>query len=105
MTKKRIVRDYVDSSGVKRREETVDQSAPLGEGIPRSVQLEELLERGVSESTLKTLYTELHARGLIEPADFLKPHAIRDIQSALMGTLKLDAGAIQRLAKDQQRKK
>lgn len=95
-----VITDYTDERGVKRRVLIPDHTVPPAEGIPLSLQLDEVL-KDCPPSFLARLTDEFWALGLIEPADFLKPNALRDMHSALAAAYRIDVFSIQTIAKEQ----
>lgn len=97
-----ITKDFNDKDGVKRRVLVTDESTPPEQGIPLSIQLdEELRKRGNSPDFIRRLYTELSARGLITPSDFLRAESSMLIRSALLSTIQVDSQILQSIAKEQ----
>lgn len=97
-----IRKDYTDQNGIRRRALVPDEYTNAEEGLPASISLDAaLLQQGCSFEYIKRLYAELQARGLIEPADFLKPQAPDLISAALRATIRMDVQTIQAIAKEQ----
>lgn len=78
---------------------------PVGEtdnqaGIPISLDLDRLYGHMPVEFQ-RSLYEALHAQGLVEPADFLKPGAGERFRAAMLSIIKHDFLSVQALAKEE----
>lgn len=111
MTKRKPRKEGGITAALK-RQSTVD-----GQGIPRVV----LLPEGETDARMgipvsldlsplfghmpadwqRDLYKALHARGLVEPADFLKPTAADLFRSAMLSVIKHDFNNVQSLVKQE----
>lgn len=97
-----IEKQYIDEQGITRLVYVPDEYTPADEGIPASAVLDGyFLDTGCSVEFIKKLYNELWARGLIKPADYLKPRSAELIRAALLATTKSDVFAVQTIARDQ----
>lgn len=94
-----IKRDFFDDRGIKRRVLVPDENAPLTEGIPVSLPVDNLYNTAPPEFVVR-LVNALFARGLVEPADFMQPGAAELTRVALLDTLKFDAQSIVSFAND-----
>lgn len=92
-----IKRDYYDERGIKRRVLVPDENAPLSEGIPISLPVDNLYHSAPTDFVVR-LVNALFARELIEPEDFFKPGAAELTRNALLDSLKFDAMNIITLA-------
>lgn len=101
MNKRKLAKtDYIDGEGIRRRALVDSETTPAEEGIPASIRLEAELV-GTSPEFRRRLYSELEARGLIEPQDFLAPNALKRIQAAVLAAVAVDAQTIQAIARRQ----
>jgi hypothetical protein len=100
MTKTRKV-DYLSADGLPQRslipayENGIDPS----EGIPLHLDLDPLYGHLPLEFRQR-LYQAIHAHGLIEPQDFLRPGAAEKYMAALRSVIKQDALSAIALAKE-----
>lgn len=69
-------------------------------GIPASLDLTPLYGHLPAEFQAR-LYQGLHARGLIEPADYLKPRAAEAFRSAMLSAIKHDFMSVLALAQEE----
>lgn len=95
-----ILQDIIAPDGSKRRvlapaDGSVDAAS---EGIPVSLDIGELYPH-MPPAFVAALIEALWARGLVEPADFLKAGAAEKARSALLDVVKLDALDMIALAK------
>lgn len=95
--------DYIDKDGIKRRVLIPEGIADYSEGIPVSLSVDQLYAH-CSIDFRRTLIEELWARGLVEPADYLKAGAAELITAALRSVVKHDTLDILALAKEENRK-
>lgn len=96
-----IKRDYVDQHGIQRRVWVRHEHDDPREGIPCSLMIEGLLDRGVSQEFIFNLYREFQARGLWEAQDFLAATAPDLIRASILSVVKLDVEWIRTIAKEQ----
>jgi|GEM_PF-4456549 hypothetical protein len=89
-----MIIDYTDAQGIKRRVELPEGSkASPGEGIPKSVDIDELYQDAPFEFR-KRLVEELWNVGLIEENDFNAGDAPNRIRAALLAAIKFDTMSI-----------
>lgn len=100
MTKTRKV-DYTSADGLPQRSLIPADANGIdpSEGIPLHLDLDPLYGHLPLEFRQR-LYNALHARGLIEPADYLKPGAAEVYMAAMRHIFKQDALSAIRLAKE-----
>lgn len=93
--------DYTDALGIPRRVLLPDEASGIdpSEGIPLSLDLDDLYAH-MPPDFLRRLYTELWARGLVEPQDYLRPGAADLFMAALRAVVKYDALNAIALAKE-----
>lgn len=97
-----ITKDFKDKKGIHRRALVPDEYSDPAKGIIVSVYLdEELRKRGWSNDNISKLYTELRQRGLITPADFLKPQAQQLLRASLLAVSQMDVQTLQAIALEQ----
>lgn len=97
-----IEKDFKDKKGIHRRALVPDEYSDPAKGIIVSVYLdEELRKRGWSNDNISKLYTELRQRGLITPADFLKPQAQQLLRASLLAVSQMDVQTLQAIALEQ----
>lgn len=94
-----VKRDYVDRDGIQRRVLIPPDVTDYGEGVPLSLDVD-VLFRHCGIDFVRDLSAELWARGLIEPADYLKAGAAELITAALRSVVKRDALDILALARE-----
>lgn len=69
-------------------------------GIPSSLDLTPLYGH-LPADFQRRLYTALHARGLVEPADYVKPGAADRFRSAMLSAIKHDFTSVLQLAHEE----
>lgn len=69
-------------------------------GIPTSLDLTPLYGH-LSADFQKRLYTALHARGLVEPADYVKPGAADRFRAAMLSAIKHDFTSVLALVQEE----
>ena len=69
-------------------------------GIPASLDLTPLYGH-LSQEFQARLYQALHARGLVEPADYLRPGAADAFRSAMLSAIKHDFTSVRALAQEE----
>jgi hypothetical protein len=92
--------DYVDEQGIPRRVWLPDEGGLPQEGIPASINLDELYAHAPHEFKVK-LYQALWDVNLIQPKDFFAPGAPERIRAALLSVIREDLYSIQAKAKEQ----
>lgn len=100
MTNTRKV-DYTSAEGLPQRSLIPADANGIDpeEGIPLHLDLDELYGHMPLEFRQR-LYAALHARGLVEPRDFLKPGAAELYMAAMRSVIKEDALSAIKLAKE-----
>lgn len=90
-----IKKDITDSEGFKIRVALPDDSPDdlVEYGIEIGLDLRDIYPDGPVE-LLKALQDRLYERGFIEPSDFRKPNALKDIRSAILAVVGYDAHTI-----------
>lgn len=91
--------DYRDKDGIQRRVLLPSEAVNPDEGIPVSLEVDQLYQHMPLEFRVK-LVDELWAVGLVEPCDFLKPGAPEKTRAALLAVVKYDVLNIQTIAKE-----
>lgn len=92
--------EYNDERGVKRLVLLPDDStADPREGIPLDLDIG-ILYPHMPPAFVAELTNALHARGLIQPRDYLAPGAAEKIRAALLSIVKRDTMDILALAKE-----
>lgn len=85
--------DYRDDRGIMHRVLVPSEDAQREEGIPLSLDIERLYSHMPSEFVAR-LSVALFARGLVEPADFLKPGGHELTRDAVLDVVREDALSI-----------
>lgn len=92
--------EYTDAQGVKRLVLLPDDvAADPAEGIPVDLDVETLYPH-MPPAFIARLKSELWARGLVQPRDYLTPGAPERIRAALLATVKEDTMSILALARE-----
>jgi hypothetical protein len=90
--------DWRDDDGIWRRSLVPDASVNPAEGIPLELPLNEMYGH-MPPSFRVRLSEALHAYGIVEPADYLKPGAPELIRNAILDAAAADALSLVSFAK------
>lgn len=91
---------YEDNAGIPRVVLLPEGETDPTMGIPASLDLTPLYGH-LPKDFQQRLYRELHARGLVEPADYFKPGAAEAFRSAMLSAIKHDFLSVQQLAQEE----
>lgn len=95
-----VRKQYLDQTGISRVVLLPEGEKDVKTGIPVSLDLSPLFGH-MPDEFQRSLYEALHAKGLVDAADYFKPGAAERFRSALLSVVKHDFFSVQTLAKEE----